>query len=70
MEQRGLLSRQRERSDERMVFVTLTPGGAKLRGDAEMLLGRLAQATGLTQLDNDSLVHELDALRSTLLRLQ
>jgi DNA-binding MarR family transcriptional regulator len=70
MEQRGLLSRQRERSDERMLFVRLTPGGATLRGNAEMVLGSFAQATGLTQLDHDSLVHDLDALRSTLLRVQ
>jgi DNA-binding MarR family transcriptional regulator len=70
MEQRGLLSRKRDRSDERMVLAALTPGGAKLRSDAEMVLVRIVQATGLTQLDSDNLVHSLDTLRSTLLQVQ
>lgn len=47
MEQRGWLTRERSRSDERRVVVTITPEGEELQERAQDVPGRVAQCVSL-----------------------
>lgn len=47
MEQRGWLTRERSKSDERRVVVTITPEGEQLQERAQDVPGRVAQCVSL-----------------------
>lgn len=47
MEQRGWLTRERSKSDERRVVVTITPEGEQLQERAQDIPGRVAQCVSL-----------------------
>ena len=44
LEKKGLVTRNRSESDERMVMITLTPAGLRLRDSARKIPGRIADA--------------------------
>jgi DNA-binding MarR family transcriptional regulator len=47
LESAGLVSRERDRGDERLLAVTLTPAGRALRRKAEKVPGRIIERLGL-----------------------
>jgi DNA-binding MarR family transcriptional regulator len=51
LEKAGLISRQREQSDERTVRVWLTAAGREIRARTEPLRARLAALSGMTEED-------------------
>ncbi|MCY1664275.1 MarR family winged helix-turn-helix transcriptional regulator [Rhizobium sp. SL86] len=63
LEQAGLVSRTRDRQDERQVNITLTEKGRALQGDAAAIMPAIAQATGCG-------LDEVVALRDRLKSLQ
>lgn len=63
LEQAGLVSRTRDRQDERQVNITLTEKGRALQGDAAAIMPAIAQATGCG-------LDEVIALRDRLKSLQ
>ena len=62
MEQAGLVTRTRDRDDDRKVLVALTPRGRALREAALAVPKTLAKQIGLKALEADSLRHQTQAL--------
>ncbi|MGP4002426.1 MarR family winged helix-turn-helix transcriptional regulator [Streptomyces sp. 8N706] len=62
LEAAGLLRRERQADDERLVAVAVTEKGAELRSRAEQVPGAMGQAYGLTAGDADRLRRQLREL--------
>jgi DNA-binding MarR family transcriptional regulator len=62
LEQGGLVTRERDRADERSLAVTLTPAGRALRADAERIPPAIIARLGMP-------VAELEAIRDSLTRV-
>ena len=62
MEQAGLVSRARDRNDDRRVIVALTPHGRALREDALAVPKRLAKQIGLRPQEAERLRDQTQAL--------
>ena len=65
LEQRGLVTRERARADERVVKICLTPAGRALRTRAKKIPMQLAAKAGYTGAD----AGEVERLRSELVAL-
>lgn len=70
LEQRALLKRQRDASDERRVLVSLTPAGLALRGLALGIPQTLAATTLCKAEEISALTQRLQTLREQLLQAQ
>ncbi|MGV3527234.1 MAG: MarR family winged helix-turn-helix transcriptional regulator [Candidatus Sericytochromatia bacterium] len=68
LEQRGLLTRQRDTADERVVRIALTPAGEALRAEAEPIPMELVCRTGFDLTDAEAQVRFLQ-LRQELVDL-
>jgi DNA-binding MarR family transcriptional regulator len=55
LESAGLVRRERDRADERLLAVTLTPEGRRLRKRAERVPGRIVERLGLPLSDLEHL---------------
>jgi MarR family transcriptional regulator, organic hydroperoxide resistance regulator len=66
MEQAGLLSRERDATDERRVLVRLSPQGCALQRRAETIPTQLACATACSLEELQSLTERLHSLRQQL----
>lgn len=66
LEAAGLLRRSRNRQDERVVDITLTPEGHALRDRSASIWARMLPAVGLCREDVDALRSSLDRLRERL----
>lgn len=62
MEQDELVSRQRDKADERVVFVSLTEKGTKLENEAKDIPFKLASCLALSMEEFTSLKAQLDKL--------
>lgn len=58
----GLITRSRGAHDERVVLITLTTAGRRLRAKARRIPGLVCDATGLTVADLQRLRRDVDAL--------
>lgn len=63
LEQAGYVTRQRDKIDERQVFITLTESGRTMKGKAVGVMRAIGQATGCT-------ISELESLRDNLKMLK
>ncbi|ATN33497.1 MarR family transcriptional regulator [Rhizobium sp. ACO-34A] len=63
LEQAGYVTRQRDRIDERQVFITLTESGRTMKAKAVGVMRAIGQATGCT-------ISELESLRDNLKMLK
>lgn len=63
LEQAGYVTRQRDKLDERQVFITLTESGRALKAKAVGVMRAIGQATGCT-------ISELESLRDNLKMLK
>jgi DNA-binding MarR family transcriptional regulator len=66
IEAAGLVTRQRSRSDERQVVVSLTDAGAAMKEEAGRIMGAVVDATGCSKRELTQLKDELTALRERL----
>ena len=62
LETMGLISRTRDRSDERLVIIGLTPAGRRLQQRAASVTLEVCRASGLTLAEQTALVGELHTL--------
>ncbi|MGX7686858.1 MarR family winged helix-turn-helix transcriptional regulator [Flectobacillus sp. BAB-3569] len=65
MEQDGLVNRQRDKADERVVFVSLTNKGIELENEAKDIPFKLASCLALSMEEFFSLKAQLDKLMET-----
>ena len=70
LEATGLVKRQRDQSDERVVRVLLTPRGQMLRSSAAKIQCQVAQKTGLSNPHFIQLRAQLNELTTTFMRDQ
>ncbi len=66
LEALGLVTRVRDREDQRVVIVTLTPQGTALQEKAKPVPGCVGEATGLSEEAFGELKAALDTLKSNL----
>jgi MarR family transcriptional regulator, organic hydroperoxide resistance regulator len=70
LEANGFIRRERSKSDERLVEITLTPAGRRLESKAQCIPEQLFPATGMTEREaedlRDAVRHLTDALTASL----
>ena len=66
LEARGLVSRQRDKDDERQVLVRLTPDGMALKARSEAIPLAVAKGTGMDRQAVEEMHEQLMALRERL----